>query len=220
MRDLTNIFTADPAVEIQFDLDIWNTGCWKPYSAEDGMTAIRKRLASLPSAYTPGLPTTNDWVYETCRITALIYTSAIIMRIPFAAAADPSQNPILFELGTPADAQDAGYSFATPLTEVLYEALERTATLTAWSDMSGVFYWVCAVGAAAARNSVTINMIQRPRFRSEVYTVWIRRSFVMFSLRTVVLLVFKHTIPTIMAQKKLLRVQGLIRASIAKQSPD
>ena len=217
MRDLTRVFVTNDSVDTQFDLDVCNAGCMQPFSRSDAMRTIYMRVALLPSAYTPGLPTTNDWVYEACRITALIYTAAIVKCIPFSIAADPEQNPIFGEMKASANARNSGDILNTPLTEVLYEVLERTDTGNCWNDMAGVFYWVCCVGAAAARTPVTINMTQQPRFRSEAYSIWVRRCLVMLSFRTLVILIFKHTFPTIKAQKQLLKVQALIRRDTTKQ---
>lgn len=99
MCDLTELFIAhNGAVETVLDEDAHADAAWVgpllvDYRAK--VTEIRLRVASLPSAYTKNLPTSNDWVYEACRIAAIIYTSAIVMRVPFSIAAEPDCNVIL-----------------------------------------------------------------------------------------------------------------------------
>lgn len=170
--------------------------------------AIRDRLVSLPAAYMPDLPTTNDWVYETCRIASLIYTTAIIQKVPFSAAADSIQDPAFFE--SHSTTMFEGNAVAPRLTAALYEALIRTDIASIWNNMSGVLYWVCAVGAAAARTATTVNMSQKSRYRDEAYAVWVRRCLIMTSTRTVIVLIFQHPTPLLLAQKRLLKVQDLI----------
>jgi hypothetical protein len=170
--------------------------------------AIRDRLASLPAAHILDLPTTHDWVYETCRIASLIYTTAIIQNVPFSVAADSFQDPAI--LGSHPSTMLGGYPAAPRLTEALYEALIRTDVASIWNNMSGVLYWVCAVGAAAARTATTVNMSQMSRYREEAYAVWVRRCLIMTSTRTVIVLIFQHPMPLLMAQKRLLKVQDLI----------
>jgi hypothetical protein len=174
------------------------------------LSQIRKRLTFLPSASTPGLPTSNDWIFEACRITSLIYAASIILRLPFSVTADPSRNPLVSEPETLNNPIGGAHLLATRLSEALYEVLERTDLANLWSDMSGVLYWVCAVGAAAARAPAAINISQQAQFRSDAYTVWVRRCLTMHSMRTMMVLIFEHPIPVLQAQKRLLKVQELI----------
>lgn len=213
MRDLTRLFIDHNAdlntvLELKVEEDITRLGpSFTDYEAK--VAGIRARLASLPSAYTPGHPATNDWLYESCRIAAIIYAGAIIMRTTFSAAADPSRNPIISDGVFMANSFVGGYLPATRLTEALYEALLRSNTSNVWGDMSGVLYWVAIVGAAAARTPITINMNQKDRSRSDARAIWIRRCLIMHATRPLLLLVFQHPLPIIMAQKQLLKVQEL-----------
>ncbi|KAF2129053.1 hypothetical protein P153DRAFT_30916 [Dothidotthia symphoricarpi CBS 119687] len=213
MRNLTDLFIshntklnttriADPETSKRLDSASFD------YNMK--VTGILERVALLPSADTPGLPTFNDWIYESCRITALIYTAAIVMCVPFSVAADPARNVVLSSSVIQTDSKARGYVLANRLTETLYEVLTRTDTANLWNNMSGVFYWVSAVGAAAARTPTAIDMTQQPELRGEAYAMWVRRCLIMFSTRTVIVVVFKHPIPLIMAQKRLLKVQELI----------
>ncbi|KAF3053680.1 hypothetical protein E8E11_011035 [Didymella keratinophila] len=112
---------------------------------EATVCAIRTRLAHLPSAHTPDISVSRDWVYEACRIAATIYTTAIAMGVPFSVAADPSYTDLL-ESSTPFDDWNSNAHFIKPhLAETLYETLKRTDTNSLWKNMSGVLYWTfCA----------------------------------------------------------------------------
>ena len=106
--------------------------------ATSAIQRIHARLAALPSAAGPGTAVTNDWVYECCRLAALISSTAIFHRISFSAAA---RGPYL-----PASAT----ATAIPLTRSLSAALAQTDFSDGWGDMAGCLLWVALVGGAAA----------------------------------------------------------------------
>jgi hypothetical protein len=213
MRDLTDVFIAHNAgLGSVYDVEAERPGRLSPPAVEYEAKAsvIHQRLSSLPSAYTPGHAASDDWVYETCRIAALIYTTAFIMRVPFSVAANLSHHH-----HEPPDAgssakPSAGDDPTTRLTEALYESLGRTDIANLWNNMTGVLYWVCAVGAAAARMPSTIDMTAQARLQNEAYSVWVRRCLIMTSTRTMIVLIFQHPVPMLIAQKRLLKVQELI----------
>lgn len=223
MRDLTDVFLAyhknfDTILDVETDEGAARLGLSSAeYNTRVG--EIRRRLASRPSAYTPGLAVTNDWLYEACRIASIIYTSAIIMRIPFSVASEPGRSIILSDSASLTNSLAGGHLLSTRLTEALYEVLERSNMESVWGDMSGVLYWICMVGAAAARTPASIAMTQAPRSRSEAYATWVRRCLIMFATRTMILLIFKHPIPVVMAQKRLLKVQELIGTGSSRRLP-
>ncbi|KAF2640595.1 hypothetical protein P280DRAFT_322313 [Massarina eburnea CBS 473.64] len=210
MRELTDLFIAHHAgagaiLDVETDAEmVHHSSSTLDYVTK--IATIRTKLASLPSARVQGLPTSNDFVYESCRIAAIIYTSAILTRVPLSVAADPMRNVVLL------DSASASHPdiFNKRLTETLYEVIEFTNIGDIWRNMSGVFYWVTAVGAAAARTPVTTNTYQNPGTHGEAYTTWIRRCLMMFATRAMIILVFQHPIPINLAQKKLLKVQELI----------
>jgi hypothetical protein len=214
MRDLTDLFIAhNAAFDTVRDLDVHPYDAWHaPSSAmyDAKLAAIRARLVCRPSAHMPGLSTSQDWVYEACRIAATIYTSAIIMRVPFSIAADPGRNLILRDIVSLAGSSEGESAFTPRLTETLYEVIELTNVGDLWDNMSGVFYWVTMVGAAAARTPVNIDMYSRPSCASEAYATWVRRCLIMFATRAMILLLFEHPLPLILAEKKLLKVQELL----------
>ncbi|KAF2443475.1 hypothetical protein P171DRAFT_495244 [Karstenula rhodostoma CBS 690.94] len=207
VRDLTDVFLAysdNLATIVNEDDHSRLRTLSADYDA--AVAQFRTRLASMPSAYTPGLPTTNDWIYEACRLTALMYMAAIITCVPFSAAADPAQNAVV---RTAASISDGGWP-TKRLTESLYEVVERTNTGDSWNNMVGVFYWVCVVGSAAARTPVILSTKSRPSVHSEAYSAWVKRCLTMYSSRTLALMIFEHPLPLLVAQKKMHKIQALI----------
>ncbi|KAH7073642.1 hypothetical protein BKA63DRAFT_491628 [Paraphoma chrysanthemicola] len=220
MRQLTDVFIAHNAgLGSVYDVEVDGPGRLSPPKVdfEARVSVIHQRLLSLPSAYQSGHAASNDWIYETCRIVALIYTTAIIMRVPFSVAADLSHHhDIPIDAGPPTNSNIA-YLPTTRPTEALYEALGRTDVANLWNNMSGVLYWVCVVGAAAARSPATIDMTAKTRLHDDAHAVWIRRCLIMLSTRTMIVLVFQHPQPVLTAQKRLLKVQELIATGYARE---
>ncbi|KAF2006209.1 hypothetical protein P154DRAFT_422900 [Amniculicola lignicola CBS 123094] len=211
MRELTDLFVAyHKTLNTVQDLEtVENEPVPWPSAADYDakVSEIQARLSALPTASTPGFPTTNDWVYESCRIAAIIYASAIIMCVPFSVAAENGRAPFPVELPLPTK---PNHLDSPRLTQLLYETLERTDTTDIWGDMSGVLYWVAMVGAAAARTPTSINMLPVPGSRRDAYSTWIRRCLIMHSTRVMIILIFQYPLPIIAAQKRMLKVQELI----------
>lgn len=214
MLDLTNLFIShNAAVGAVLDLEAHPDSPPRgPPSAElNGKFAeIRAKVASLPSAHIPGLPTTNDWVYEACRLCAIIYTSAIIMHVPLSAAAEPRRNIIMQDIVALTGSYESTLPFVPRITETLYEVIEKTNIGDLWNNMSGVFYWVTTVGAAAARMPVTMDLYRRPTCANDAYATWVRRCLIMFATRCLILTLFEHPLPLLMAEKRLLQVQEIL----------
>ncbi|CAA9963799.1 hypothetical protein PTMSG1_07158 [Pyrenophora teres f. maculata] len=206
MRDLTNLFLSHNKM----------SGASRATSSVDAdykakAAGIRKRLISLPSAHIPGLTTSNDWIYEACRLAALIYAASIMLRLPFSVTADPRCNPLAIETEFFSSPDAGRHLRTTRLSDALYDVLNRTDLNNVWGNMSGVLYWVCTVGAVAARSPTTLDMKRRQSpTATEAKAMWIRRCLTLTSLRIVVVLVFDHAIPIVRAQKTLLKVQELI----------
>ncbi|USP80569.1 uncharacterized protein yc1106_07843 [Curvularia clavata] len=212
MRDLTDLsISHQAAFEILRDNHELDTAHIHKRDVEynSRVAAIRKCLTRLPAAHIPGLPTSNDWVYEACRITALIYAASVILRLPFSTAANPCRNPLVAE----SEAFNCvGPEFSllnTHLSEALFKALQRTNVGDMWNKMSGVFYWVSTVGAAAARLPPTLHELQQ-QSRDAIYAKWVQRCLVVYSSRTMIKLMFDHARPLLAAQEKLLKIQELV----------
>lgn len=217
MRDLTDIFVArNTALNTIHDAEAIDIARLSPPNEayEATVDAIRTRVALLPSAHVPGIAVSADWVYESCRIAAVIYTAAIAMGIRFSVAADP--NYVDTEMSSVCWDVDS-HLHKRHLSEVLYETLERSNTSNMWGNLSGVLYWVSAVGAAAARVPRAIDMTQRTRFGADAYTVWVRRCLIMISTRTMIVLVFEQPTAIIAAERKLLKVQELIGSHASRR---
>jgi hypothetical protein len=221
MRDLTDLVIAceaNPPVLHGGEADISMCDDDSPIDYDDKVAEIRARLVSLPSAYTPGLPTSRDWLYEACRIVALIYTASIIYRVNFSMAAEPAHNPLISKAEIDIHPKPDNRLTKFSLTAALHEVLQKTDTDNVWSDMAGVLYWVCAVGSAAARTSLPMDLEHKKQSFEDIYTVWVRRWLTMYATRTMIVLVFQHPIPVILAQKKLLRVQEIVGARDPQRS--
>ncbi len=101
-----------------------------PLPASSAASVCRRAIIR-PSAALGGTAVSNDWVYESCRLAALIHCRLFLHRIP---SADTRAFPPLFRLG-----------------QNLCSALARTDTGDCWGDMAGVLYWCSLVGGAAMR---------------------------------------------------------------------
>jgi hypothetical protein len=219
MRDLTNLFLASSeestnahGIKVEDD----ERGSRHILEFREKAKDIHDNLASLPSAYAQGHVASQDWVYEACRIASLIYTVAIIGRVPFSVAARSRSFRNISNSDSTANPEATKQSPAASPAEALYEVLKLTDTANIWKEMGGVLYWVCAVGAAAARTPVALNKDHRASADYEKYQVWVRQSLVMHGARTLNILLFQHPTPIIMAQQKLLRVQEVL----AKEESD
>lgn len=214
MRELTDLFIAFHATVSGTHEDQGRPRrCILRAEYDERTHEICMRVASLPSAKASGTPVHKDWIYEAWRLAALIYTSAILARVPFSTAADPEQNFMFNDPVLVYTTRVHRNLCSRRLNETLYEVLERTDTGDLWSGMIGVFYWVTAVGAAASRTQTTIHPTNSNLPHSEAHAMWVRRCFVMYAMRAVILSVFEHSLPTVSAQDTLLKVQELLSPS-------
>lgn len=208
MRDLTDLFTSHQAAfETLCDTHEMDAAYIHGRDVEyhSRVAAIRKRLTRLPSAHVPNLATSNDWVYEVCRITALIYAASMILRLPFSTAANSCLNPLVAESEASNCLGSKVSLLNTHLSEALFKTLQQTDVGNLWGKMSGVFYWVSTVGAAAATHGVLPQ-----ESRDGLYAQRIRRCLVVHSSRAMIKLMFDHAKPMLAAQKRLLKIQELV----------
>ncbi|KAL5121529.1 hypothetical protein ACEQ8H_000601 [Pleosporales sp. CAS-2024a] len=162
---------------------------------------IIERINALPSAAVAGHTDSDDWVYESCRIAALIYTDALHELRPFSHLDSPGHANHGFSHAHQYPAAQPPFQPSTrSLPEELLEALVKTNLPNVWSDMIGVLYWVCTVGAIAARGQ-------------ESCPFWVRRSLNMHAARAVLIQATDYPASTVMALKKLYTVQETIRKS-------
>lgn len=125
------------------------------------------RLQSLPS--TQG----SDWMHESVRLTALIYTNAILHHTTFSSAANIQH-------------EDAIAGDRTLLCALL-SAVAHTNVTGCWDDMRGVFLWVCLIGGVAAWDAAnTETGLMDPPI------AWARKCFSLWMIRAVVGVGFEH----------------------------
>jgi hypothetical protein len=196
MRDLTDLFIrrmgphVDKHVKKEELDDEHHTHVLNRYGSQSH--DIRNHVLTLPSAKDWGHPGSGDWVYEACRIAAVIYAEAIVELQDFSKVGDPCHTREAFW----AAIQHTTCSLHTDtLSRKLFEALEHTDLDNIWGDMAGVLYWVCTVGTTAARKGDSM----------------LRRYLGKHAARTMCILVPQHPTPMQLTQRRLHKVQELIR---------
>jgi len=102
------------------------------YVPVSSSASILGRLLAKPSASIPDLPTSNDWVYESCRLAALIFCH------------------ISFHRSLPSD--NSAISSQWPLIRDLCNAIAKTDTSDCWGSMSGSLYWCTIIVLIAMRD--------------------------------------------------------------------
>ncbi|PNS20316.1 D-arabinitol dehydrogenase 1 [Sphaceloma murrayae] len=93
------------------------------------------RTHEMPGAVDLHTDSASDWIYETVRLTSLLFCHAVWHRKPLHADLQCS-------LGC--------RQIITP--EKIQEAVLRTPIRTAWGLLTGVMYWVLMIGAAACHD--------------------------------------------------------------------
>ncbi|KAK7542188.1 uncharacterized protein J3D65DRAFT_205084 [Phyllosticta citribraziliensis] len=130
-----------------------------------------QRMLNMPVSTKTALGT-NDYVYEACRHTAIVYSYALAAHIPFSVAgkhfehtATTASNPSSSDFNDPSASPDSLDSHSThlslePLNNdathpsiAILAALQQTNLLNAWDDLVGVLLWIALVGATAGRAS-------------------------------------------------------------------
>lgn len=91
-------------------------------------TWIRDRICTLPDSPTLSLSTPEDFIYRSCRISALIYCKAIVERVPLSQACTPEDLSSLW--GT------------------MWQV-----TLTRWKSIPGIFIWIILSAHQAAQDT-------------------------------------------------------------------
>lgn len=189
MRDLTTAFLqhwkSRPATLEGTDDHIeWNAEQKRVAEYETLVTKIHTRLLALPSAEDSGSPLEGDDMYETIRLTALIYSTAIAHHIPLHSA-----------VATVDYVSQSTHNKPSILLRLL-AYLVKTDMSDLWGDMAGVFLWVSLVGGAASW--------QTPE--QDLQYVWARRCLNFCVVRASVLLGFEHSVAVLTAQRQLLKV--------------
>jgi hypothetical protein len=116
-----------------------------------------------------------DWVYESCRLAALIYCRSIMYRCTLAMSASGIHSQIV------------GSGTSSTLHMALLHALERTDKQDCWGPLRGVLLWICVIGGAASwpgRGGVEA--------AAAPVSAWARKYFAVHMLRTLASVGIEH----------------------------
>ncbi|KAK7550862.1 hypothetical protein IWX49DRAFT_364399 [Phyllosticta citricarpa] len=125
-----------------------------------------QRMLHMPVSTETALGT-NDYVYEACRHTAIIYSYALAAHIPFSVAGKyfehtaSTSNPSTYDLSASPESLDSHSRLslepinndATHPSIAILAALQQTNLLNAWDDLVGVLLWIALVGSTAGRDN-------------------------------------------------------------------
>lgn len=147
----------------------------------------------------------GDNTYESVRLCARTYASAIWQRIPLSLAAHPNAS-------SRTDITDCG---VTPL--MIKEALMQTEISDCWHSMIGVLFWITLVAGAACntvpyvptrRASIGFGNLYAENIVDEEALT--RKWLIAVGIRCSVLLSFEHTAAVVQTLRKLLDVQEML----------
>ncbi|KAK7185682.1 hypothetical protein DPSP01_007445 [Paraphaeosphaeria sporulosa] len=161
--------------------------------ADSRLEQIYTRLLYRPSTEDNVL---RDWIYESCRIAALIYCRSIVQGMPLSQSANVMH------------ARSSGSGTATSLITALHRAVEQTDRAGHWGDMSGALLWVYLVGGAASWPSFQPLYVELPEPQSS--TAWTRKWFALHAVRTSLSINFDHADAIVESQRTMLQVQHMI----------
>jgi hypothetical protein len=191
MYDLTHTFI----LRWDYVSDAYAQSSSQLASYDAHMQQIYTRLLLRPPTDTQGTP---DWVYESCRLTALIYCRSIVQGIPLADSANVMHVP------------RTGMALSgTTMIMALHDALEHTNKTNNWGDLYGVFLWICLVGGAASWHSI-VPPVYGQHDEAQTAAAWRRKSFSLFAVKTSLACGCQESGATIEAQRRMLRAQSLI----------
>lgn len=165
---------------------------------------IYSRLLRFPSTEDDLTP---DWVYESCRLAALIYCRSIVHGATLAESASVMH------------ARSSGLSLEpTTLLTALHDALARTDTRGCWgNELRGMFLWVCLVGGAASwRPTTFVTTIEGDAVPPA--SAWARKCFALYAVRASVAVPFEHAGAVTQALRTMLQVRNYVGLHIASQA--
>ncbi|EUC41873.1 hypothetical protein COCMIDRAFT_104974 [Bipolaris oryzae ATCC 44560] len=179
-----SVGTAGIIMEIQNFTDIGQLA-----NCDSQLQSIYSRLLLLPSTESDITP---DWIYESCRIAALIYCRSMVHGISLAESASNVH---------PATA-GSDMKSAT-LLSALHETLEKTNKQSCWGhDLTGVFLWVTLVGASASWTSARLES------KDDSQTaIWAAKCFSLHAVRAAVSVSSDNIDATIYALRVFLKVR-------------
>ena len=137
---------------------------------------------------------TPDWIYESCRLAALMYCGSIV--------------------------QGTNLANSATLVLSLHEALMKTDTRGCWGDdLRGVFLWICLIGGAASWSLV---QFAAGIDRNEVpaASAWAKKCFALYAVRACVSVPFEHADTSIQALRTMLKVRHWMGLNARPQLAD
>jgi hypothetical protein len=150
------------------------------------------RLLQYPSTFND---TSLDWVYESCRLAALIYCRSIVHGSSLAESAAT--------MYANADQEVTNMT----LLSALHAAIMQTDTRDCWGEMRGVFLWVCLVGGAAAWPRPRFNSVVDYAAEHSLSEAWVRKCFSLLCIKAALSVPFYHAGTTIEALRTMLQVR-------------
>jgi len=149
------------------------------------MQQIHARLLSRPPTREDLMP---DWMYETCRLAALIVCRSIAEGTSLADSAT-----VICTRG------NGVHQTSTTLLTALHTAMMRTDRHACWGDQRAPFLWVCLVGGAASW----------PSSREEISPAqaWERKCFSLYALKAAVCVPFSQTETVIQGLRWFLQIR-------------
>ena len=191
MHDLTRTFVA----RWNYTEDMYSRTSESQLASYDAhMQQIYTRLLMRHSTEDHGTP---DWVYECCRLAALIYCRSIVQGVPFSDSTN-----VLYGRSSGTDTSHM------TLISALRSALEHTERRDFWGDLRGVLFWVTLVGGAASWSSSGLSYGAGQGM--EALAAWEKKCFALWTVSSSLAHGFEHAGATVHAQRMMLQVQQLI----------
>jgi hypothetical protein len=153
---------------------------------------LYSRLLRRPSSEDDAIP---DWVYESCRLAALIYCRSIVHGASLADSAST--------LHARSSSPDMT---GTTLLDALHGALLQTDMRSCWGALRGVFLWVCLVGGAASWPSMHFTSIEENE-ETLLAQAWSRKCFALYAIRAAVSVSFDQASAVIQGLRTMLHVR-------------
>jgi hypothetical protein len=201
MHELTQTFT----LRWNYVGDMFASQAAADLASYDGhMQQIYSRLLLRPSAEDDITP---DWVYESCRLAAIIYCRSIVQGVPLSDSAN-----IMHARSSSMDLS------GTTIVSALQNALDNTDKKGYWGNMSGVFLWICLVGGAASWPSL-VQPAYEERDQTQTSAAWVRKCFALWAVKSSLGCGLEHAAAVVETQRAMLQVQSLInlKRGIASQ---
>lgn len=149
-----------------------------------------------------------DWIYESCRIAALIYCRSIVHGISMSESARATH-----PWGPSPD------SPGMTLLCALHAAVARTDTHSCWNNMRGVFLWVCLVGGSASWPSsrrVSVSMEEGDSISST--QAWMKKFFALHTIKAAVSVPFDIAEGTMQALRTVLQLRHSFDVTVGSQT--